>query len=107
MGYAPVPPISIYQNPQTQPQTQNPKRQRKDHGQASQAVAAEVVIFSFKAKEWLIKSTDNNFIYMGGDQYVPDGVDHAIIHPSVKIILEGAFYKRDQLVSTLSFSMMM
>ena len=42
---------------------------------------------------------DNTFVYMGGDQHVPDGVIHVIIHPSVKIILRRAFHHRRQLVS--------
>ena len=36
---------------------------------------------------------------MGGDQRVPDGVVHVIIHPSVKIILRIAFDYRQNLVS--------
>ncbi len=41
------------------------------------------------------------FIYMGGDQEVPNGVVRAVIHPSVKIILEKAFSERLQLVSVI------
>eukprot|EP00574_Skeletonema_japonicum_P000339 CAMPEP_0201740842 /NCGR_PEP_ID=MMETSP0593-20130828/46509_1 /ASSEMBLY_ACC=CAM_ASM_000672 /TAXON_ID=267983 /ORGANISM="Skeletonema japonicum, Strain CCMP2506" /LENGTH=347 /DNA_ID=CAMNT_0048235163 /DNA_START=58 /DNA_END=1101 /DNA_ORIENTATION=+ len=61
-----------------------------------------------------IDAGDNVFIYMGGEQefapdgtvwvamgrhLVPDGVVHAVIHPSVKEILYGAFAYRQQLVS--------
>ena len=38
------------------------------------------------------------FVYMGGDQRVPDGVRRARIHISVKIIRARAFYRRRQLI---------
>eukprot|EP00986_Skeletonema_menzelii_P010370 scaffold5047_cov127-Skeletonema_menzelii.AAC.14 len=44
---------------------------------------------------------NNIFVYLGGDQEVPDGVTHAIIHPSVKIVPRRAFYYRQQLVSVI------
>ena len=40
---------------------------------------------------------DNIFVYMGGDQVVPDGVTHAVIDPSVKIVPRSAFRDRRQL----------
>ena len=42
---------------------------------------------------------DNAFLYLGGDQVVPRDVTHVIIDRSVKVILRGAFYRRQQLVS--------
>ena len=42
---------------------------------------------------------DNVFVYMGGEQVVPGDVAHVIIDRSVKVILRGAFYRRQQLVS--------
>jgi hypothetical protein len=42
---------------------------------------------------------DNIFVYLGGDQVVPDDVTHVIIDRSVKIIPRGAFRLREQLVS--------
>eukprot|EP00986_Skeletonema_menzelii_P010181 scaffold4862_cov133-Skeletonema_menzelii.AAC.10 len=42
---------------------------------------------------------DEIFVYMGGDQQVPDGVRRASIHRSVKIIPRRAFEYRYQLVS--------
>lgn len=48
-----------------------------------------------------IDAGNNTFVYMGGDQNVPDGVIHVIIHPSVKNILERAFYQRHHLVSVI------
>ena len=42
---------------------------------------------------------DNIFVYLGGEQVVPDGVTHVIIDRSVKIIPPDAFYRREQLVS--------
>ena len=44
---------------------------------------------------------NNIFVYMGGDQEVPDGVTHAIIDPSVKIVPRMAFYNRRQLVTVI------
>eukprot|EP00986_Skeletonema_menzelii_P011565 scaffold5994_cov75-Skeletonema_menzelii.AAC.2 len=41
---------------------------------------------------------DEIFVYMGGDQQVPDGVRRARIHKSVKIVPKRAFYKRRQLI---------
>ena len=42
---------------------------------------------------------DDIFVYMGGDQQVPDGVRRARIHKSVKIVPRGAFYRHRQLIS--------
>ena len=39
------------------------------------------------------------FVYMGGNQQVPDGVRRARIHKSVKIVRARAFYNRRQLIS--------
>ncbi len=47
----------------------------------------------------VIDAGNDTFVYMGGDQHVPDGVVHVIIHPSVKNILRRAFYHRQNLVS--------
>ena len=44
---------------------------------------------------------DDIFVYLGGDQEVPDGVTHAIIDPSVKFVRMRAFYNRRQLVSVI------
>eukprot|EP00986_Skeletonema_menzelii_P015470 scaffold11853_cov163-Skeletonema_menzelii.AAC.5 len=44
---------------------------------------------------------NNVFVYMGGDQQVPDWVTHAVIDPSVKIVPREAFYNRRQLVSVI------
>eukprot|EP00986_Skeletonema_menzelii_P004452 scaffold1518_cov113-Skeletonema_menzelii.AAC.4 len=44
---------------------------------------------------------NNIFVYMGGDQEVPDGVTHAVIDPSVKIVPRWAFWNRRQLVSVI------
>ena len=45
---------------------------------------------------------NNIFVYLGGEQEWPDGgVTHAIIDPSVNIVLERAFYRRRQLVSVI------
>ena len=41
---------------------------------------------------------DDIFVYMGGDQQVPDGVRRARIHISVKIVPRRAFYYRRQLI---------
>ena len=41
---------------------------------------------------------DEIFVYMGGDQRVPDGVRRARIHQDVKIIPARAFQLRIQLV---------
>ena len=43
---------------------------------------------------------DNVFVYLGGEQEVPDGITHAVIDPSVNIVLDRAFYNR-QLVSVI------
>jgi hypothetical protein len=42
---------------------------------------------------------DNIFVYLGGEQEVPDDITHVIIDRSVKIIPEAAFGGRTQLVS--------
>ena len=42
---------------------------------------------------------DEIFIYMGGEQQVPDGVRRARIHKSVKIVRARAFQNRQQLIS--------
>ena len=42
---------------------------------------------------------DEIFVYMGGDQQVPDGVRRARIHKSVKIVRARAFIGRRQLIS--------
>ncbi len=42
---------------------------------------------------------DNVFIYMGGDQEVPDDVTHVRVHKSVKIITNWTFYNCINLVS--------
>lgn len=44
---------------------------------------------------------NNIFVYMGGEQHVPDGVIHAVIHRSVKIVRDSAFSEREQLVSVV------
>jgi len=44
------------------------------------------------------RDDDDIFVYMGGDQRVPDGVRRARIHKSVKIVPKRAFYKRRQLI---------
>jgi len=41
---------------------------------------------------------DEIFVYMGGDQRVPDSVRRARIHKSVKIVPAQAFYYRQQLI---------
>eukprot|EP00984_Skeletonema_dohrnii_P009378 scaffold3598_cov148-Skeletonema_dohrnii-CCMP3373.AAC.2 len=41
----------------------------------------------------------NVFVYLGGEQVVPQDVTHVIIDRSVKIILRGAFQNRGRLVS--------
>ena len=48
-----------------------------------------------------INMADGNdvFVYMGGNQVVPDDVTHAIIDPSVNNIPSEAFYWRRHLVS--------
>ena len=45
------------------------------------------------------ENDDEIFVYMGGDQRVPDGVRRARIHKSVKIIRKLAFYHRWYLIS--------
>ena len=42
---------------------------------------------------------DDIFVYMGGDQQVPDGVRHARIHKSVKIVRARAFSNCGHLIS--------
>ena len=42
---------------------------------------------------------DDIFVYMGGNQQVPDGVRRARIHKSVKIVRARAFYNRQNLIS--------
>ena len=42
---------------------------------------------------------DEVFVYMGGDQQVPDGVRRARIHKSVKIVRARAFQNRQNLIS--------
>ena len=42
---------------------------------------------------------DTIFVYLGGEQVVPDDVTHVIIDRSVKIIPPDAFYRREQLVA--------
>jgi len=44
-------------------------------------------------------AADDVFVYMGGQQVVPEDVTHVIIDRSVNIIPEGAFARRGQLVS--------
>ena len=44
------------------------------------------------------RDDDEIFVYMGGDQRVPDGVRRARIHKSVKIVPARAFYNRRQLI---------
>eukprot|EP00986_Skeletonema_menzelii_P016689 scaffold15495_cov223-Skeletonema_menzelii.AAC.1 len=43
-------------------------------------------------------ANDEIFVYMGGDQRVPDGVRRARIHKSVKIVPAWAFFLRRQLI---------
>eukprot|EP00986_Skeletonema_menzelii_P009414 scaffold4281_cov167-Skeletonema_menzelii.AAC.1 len=45
------------------------------------------------------RDDDDIFVYMGGDQRVPDGVRRARIHKSVKIVPKRAFFYREQLIS--------
>ena len=44
---------------------------------------------------------DNVFVYMGGDQVVPDEITHTIIDQSVTIVRRRAFKNRRQLVSVI------
>ncbi len=44
---------------------------------------------------------DDIFVYLGGEQEVPDEITHAIIDPSVNIIRIGAFRNRRQLMSVI------
>eukprot|EP00986_Skeletonema_menzelii_P010979 scaffold5509_cov152-Skeletonema_menzelii.AAC.2 len=44
------------------------------------------------------RDDDDIFVYMGGDQRVPNGVRRARIHKSVKIVPRGAFQYRRQLI---------
>jgi len=44
-------------------------------------------------------AADYTFVYMGGQQVVPEDVTHVVIDRSVNIIPEGAFAGREQLVS--------
>ena len=46
----------------------------------------------------MAQDDDDIFVYMGGDQQVPDGVRRARIHRSVKIVPRGAFFNRHQLI---------
>ena len=46
-------------------------------------------------------ANNNTFLYMGGDQVVPDGITHAVIDPSVKTVRRRAFYNRRRLVSVI------
>jgi hypothetical protein len=48
-----------------------------------------------------VDGNDNVFVYMGGDQVVPDEITHAIIDPSVKIVRSWAFKYRPHLVSVI------
>ena len=41
------------------------------------------------------------FVYLGGDQVVPDEITHAIIDPSVKTVRRRAFYDLRRLVSVI------
>eukprot|EP00986_Skeletonema_menzelii_P010206 scaffold4897_cov154-Skeletonema_menzelii.AAC.1 len=45
------------------------------------------------------RDDDEIFVYMGGDQRVPDRVRRARIHKSVKTVPREAFYNRHQLIS--------
>ena len=45
------------------------------------------------------RGEDEIFVYMGGDQEVPDGVRRVRIHRSVKIIPSRAFQRRNKLIS--------
>ena len=47
----------------------------------------------------LALAADYTFVYMGGQQVVPEDVTHVVIDRSVNIIPEGAFAGREQLVS--------
>ena len=44
---------------------------------------------------------DDVFVYLGGEQVVPNGVTHAVIDPSVNTVRRRAFYDRRQLVSVI------
>lgn len=44
---------------------------------------------------------DDVFVYMGGEQELPDEITHAIIDPSINIVRTGAFYNRQELVSVI------
>ena len=44
---------------------------------------------------------DDVFVYLGGEQVVPDEITHAIIDPSVNIVRRRAFYRRRRLVSVI------
>ena len=46
-------------------------------------------------------AANNIFVYIGGDQVVPDEITHAIIDPSVNIVRRQAFANRRQLVSVI------
>ena len=46
---------------------------------------------------------DEIFVYMGGNQEVPDGVVRARIHKSVKIVRARAFRRRTQLITLISY----
>ena len=47
----------------------------------------------------MMADDDEIFVYMGGDQRVPDGVRRARIHKSVKIVRKRAFICRYELIS--------
>ena len=49
----------------------------------------------------IMADDDGTFVYLGGDQVVPDEITHAIIDPSVKIVRRRAFYRRRRLVSVI------
>ena len=44
---------------------------------------------------------DDIFVYLGGEQVVPDGVTHAIIDPSVNTVRRRAFTNRRHLISVI------
>ena len=49
--------------------------------------------------EAALDDDDDIFVYMGGNQQVPDGVRRARIHKSVKTVRRRAFYFRHKLIS--------
>ena len=46
-------------------------------------------------------AANNTFVYLGGEQEVPDGVTHAVIDRSVKNVRRNAFRDRRRLVSVM------